>query len=422
MAYVILAGYQAYPDRIDSDVDFLVSESDFARLPELLSQPANVAGARLVQMLQHETTACYYVLAIQVGVHMAYLHPDAAAAYRRHGRLWLSSKAVLATRRLAPAGFWIPAVAVEFEYYFVKRVDKALLEARHIESLAALMAQDPDGCQAALQRLMPSRLLADVASAISKQNLAWLTAHRGALKTALQRCHAKEPFKHRCSNLWTELTRKVHRILQPTGLVIAVLGPDGSGKTTLINHLEQEFAPAFRQLRRFHLRPHFGNVASGGAVTQPHAQPPRGYFVSTLKMGLFLADYGSGWLRHVRLAKMRSSLVVFDRYFHDMLVDPQRYRLPQNFAPARWLAPLIPKPDLWLVLNAKPEQLVARKGEITLADAQQLSLAYQELARELPNAVMVDTSQSLEATLTDAVAAVRQQLEHRMSHRLAASR
>lgn len=78
--YAILAGYQGYPDRINSDVDFMVSEADFARLPALLNDPENVAGARLVQILRHETSATYYVLAKQIGEHTAYLFPDAAAA------------------------------------------------------------------------------------------------------------------------------------------------------------------------------------------------------------------------------------------------------------------------------------------------------------------------------------------------------
>jgi len=65
IAYVILAGYQGYPDRIESDVDFMVTEDDFARLPALFNRPDFLPGARLLQALQHETTACYYVMAQQ---------------------------------------------------------------------------------------------------------------------------------------------------------------------------------------------------------------------------------------------------------------------------------------------------------------------------------------------------------------------
>lgn len=409
--YVILAGYRGYPDRIDSDVDFMVSEADFARLPALLNNPANVAGARLVQMLRHETSACYYVLARQVGEYLAYLHPDAAATYRRNGRLWLRSEAVLDTRRKSETGFWIPAAAVEFEYYFVKRIDKALVEARHLDALAALAAEDQAGCLAALQRLLPTHLQAAVMEAISRRDTAWFAEHRNKLKAALQQSLARETAGQRLRNLGNELLRKLRRILRPTGLVVAVLGPDGSGKTTIIEHLERELAPAFRRVRRFHLRPHFGAAPVGSAVTNPHGQSPRGRFASTLKVGMFLADYWFGWVKHVLPAKVRSSFIVFDRYYHDMLVDTKRYRIPGDFSAARWFAPLIPQPDLWLILSARPELLVERKGEISLGAAQQLTTAYQNLARKLPGAAVIDTSQPLDHTLAEAVGAVRRQLE-----------
>lgn len=418
ISYVILAGYQGYPDCIDSDVDFMVSESDFRRLPKLLNDPNNVAGGRLIQFLRHETSACYYVLAKQVSEHMAYLHPDAAAAYRRSGRLWLQSETVLATRRKAPAGFWIPAASVEFEYYFVKRVDKALVETRHLEALSALIHEDLQKCQAVLSRLLAPPAVAHVLSAIARRDTSWFAKNRNDLRAALQRSLSQEPIPQRFGSFLSDLLRKAGRVVKPTGLVIAVLGPDGSGKTTVIEHLEREFSPSFRRVKRFHLRPHFGKSSAGAAVTDPHGQAARGYAASILKVGLFLSDYWAGWLRQVLPAKIRSTFVVFDRYYHDMLVDHKRYRLPVHFRPAGWIEPLIPKPDLWLILDAKPEQLVARKGEVTLADARQLATAYKKLAHELPSAVIVDTSQPLEVTLAAALNAVRAHLEERAQDRL----
>lgn len=411
--YVILAGYRGYPEHIDSDVDFMVSDADFLRLPDILNNPAKLAGARLVQLLKHETSACYYVLAAQVGEFIAYLHPDAAAAYRRNGRLWLRSESVLATRRQAPAGFWIPAAAVEFEYYFVKRVDKALVEPRHLEALAELLAEDTPGCQKKLTSLLPGKLAGQVEQAIQAKDIAWFAEHRKDLRETLRKAEIREGLLARLASWVGEQKRKLRRVLNPTGMVLAVLGPDGSGKTTVIEHLEREFLPAFRRVRRFHLRPHFGKGSSGTAVTDPHAQPPRGILASSMKVGMFIADYWLGWVKHVVPAKIRSSFIVFDRYYHDMLVDTRRYRLPEKFPLARWFKGLVPQPDLWIVLDARPELLVARKGEISLADAERLTVAYRNLCADLPNALLVDTSQPLDKTLADAVCAVRTYLEAR---------
>jgi thymidylate kinase len=416
--YVILSGYQEYPTRIDSDVDFMVSEADFDRLPEAFLVPNFIAGARLVQRVSHRISGCRFDFAKPVGMRIAYLHPDAAACYREGTRLWLHPKQVLASRRLSQNGFWIPAPAVEFEYYFIKRIDKGSVEARHLQQFARLLTEDPAGCQDAMARLMPPHLAASILEAIAACDVPWFTRQGGQLRAALQATPPREGVLQRLWNRMNEWRRLAARFIRPTGLVIAVLGPDGCGKTTLIEHIEQELAPVFRRVRRFHLRPHFGRVSDSSPVTEPHAQKPRGWLASTMKVFLFLIDYWVGWLRWVYPAKVHSNLVIFDRYYHDMLVDPARYRLPRGFFLHRLLAGLVPKPDIWLVLHAPPEVLVARKGEITLEVARVLSEAYARLALPLRATTRIDTGRGLEETLAAAVSAPLDYLATRTKNRI----
>jgi len=416
--YVILAGHQDYPDRIASDVDFMVCEHDFARLPAILNVPDCVKGAEIVQILEHEISGRYFVMARQEGERLAYLHPDSAASYRRGARLWLRSEAVLATRRRCPAGFWIPAAAVEFEYYLVKRLDKKSVDVRHLARLGVLLREDAGGCRESLQRILPAEHVAAAAIAIASQDVGWFQGRRQELADWLRASLPRESMQSRLRSRIQDAMRVLRRLIRPTGFIVAILGPDGSGKTTVIEHLEAEFAPAFRGVRRFHLRPHFGRSSGGAPVSNPHAQEPRGGFTSFLKIGMFLADYWSSWLREVMPSKLRSSLIVFDRYYHDLLVDRRRYRLPERFALPRWISPLIPQPDLWLVLDAPAEKLVARKGEISMESARCLTAAYAALADRLPNAVIIDSGGSIEETLQAAVRAVRERLGARAQRRL----
>jgi hypothetical protein len=118
--YAILAGHRDYPEKIASDVDFMVSEADFKRLPALLNSPSTVRGSQIVQILEHESSARYYVLVKQLGHRLAYLHPDAASNYRLDARLWMHSDAVLASRRKSPSGFWIPAILINCRDFLLR--------------------------------------------------------------------------------------------------------------------------------------------------------------------------------------------------------------------------------------------------------------------------------------------------------------
>ncbi|HEU4708136.1 MAG TPA: hypothetical protein VFS17_02395, partial [Methylophilaceae bacterium] len=51
MPYCILAGYDGYPETIDSDVDFMIHSSWSSKLPELIAETASDGGAHLVQSL-----------------------------------------------------------------------------------------------------------------------------------------------------------------------------------------------------------------------------------------------------------------------------------------------------------------------------------------------------------------------------------
>jgi hypothetical protein len=115
------------------------------------------------------------------------------------------------------------------------------------------------------------------------------------------------------------------------GLWIAVFGPDGAGKSAAIQRLTQELSLSFRDIERFHFRPRFRRRWDDSPpVTNPQGKPPRGFLLSVIKLLYWLADYCYGYLALIRPALLNSNLVLFDRYYPDVLVDPVRYRLPAS--------------------------------------------------------------------------------------------
>jgi len=187
------------------------------------------------------------------------------------------------------------------------------------------------------------------------------------------------------------------------GLWIALFGPDGAGKSAVIDRLQQDLRNEFSGVVRFHFRPHFRLCASGGApVTNPHGQKPRGVILSALKLVYWLVDCWCGYVFAVVPMRRRGRLVVFDRYYPDVLVDPVRYRLPPHTVRlAAALARIAPRPDLCILLDAPAEVVQQRKREISPSELQRQRSAYWKLFQTLNPTLAVNASPPLGVVADD---------------------
>ena len=420
VAFSVLGDTRACPEVIPSDLDMAVSPQDLALMPRLISRFCRDYGLRLVQMLRHERSACYFVIAWwdATGV-LRYLAPDLCSDYRRGGRLLLTSHDLLQGRRQAqdaggaPLGFTVPAPDMQFIYYLVKKIDKQELRDEHGAYLSSQWHADPDGALRRMVRFWPelddSGLLAHAATV---DEWAGVRAEMPRLKRALRRSVRLSPLEAA-----GEAGRLALRALQPTGMTVAFLGPDGSGKSSAIEQVIPALAPAFRRSARFHLRPRLFASGSATAVSDPHALPPRGTLASLAKLAWFMFDYFAGHLARVRPVTVRSGLAVFDRYFHDLLADPARYRYGASLAWARMAARLVPAPDLWIVLDAPEATLQSRKQEVSACESETQRRAYLALAVQLGDAVVVDATRSLPDVTAEATQAVLVWMEDRVERR-----
>ncbi len=179
---------------------------------------------------------------------------------------------------------------------------------------------------------------------------------------------------------------------KPGGFVL-VAGPDGAGKSTVVDAIEARAARSGLPVFRAHHRP--GLIAGrpdGGPVTDPHSTPPRSTIASLAKLGVVFCDHLLG--SHTRWrTQRRAGLLLLERGWFDMVVDPRRYRMPARFAPlVRLLGRLLPPPDVVLLLTGDAEALHVRKPEIGTAEVERQIRRWRRLAPEAGRTVVeVDT-------------------------------
>lgn len=173
---------------------------------------------------------------------------------------------------------------------------------------------------------------------------------------------------------------------------ICILGPDGVGKSTIMLSLQEQLHGATKVVKLIHLRPGlFSRKRSGCSAIDPHAAPPRNALISSLKIILWVLEL---WIDRFANGHRNATLRLWDRYFHDLLVDTKRYRYGGPTWFARLVSRLVPQPDLWILLDAPAEVIQARKSEVPLAETKRQLEAYRRVVSGLPNHVVVDASRS----------------------------
>lgn len=226
---------------------------------------------------------------------------------------------------------------------------------------------------------------------------------------------------------WTAATL-ARRMVAPTGLWVAFMGPDGAGKTTVAEAYRARLSTLFDvgHQHQFHWRPRWlpapgklaGHSEAEIVVEDPHGKPPRGRLVSLLRFGYFWLDFVLGhWVR-VRPLLVRRNLVSFDRCYFDFLVDPRRFRLQVPHWLLRLVASLVPQPDLIFVLDAPASVLRARKQELGQDEIAAQLDALRALAERQANMHTVNVDRDVPAIVEDLERMTLEFLDRRERRRL----
>lgn len=190
-------------------------------------------------------------------------------------------------------------------------------------------------------------------------------------------------------------------VSKSAGKVVAFLGPDGAGKSTVlelvqtqlsaqgVSHCYRYFAPGY--LERY--RP----KGDGSITTNPHEGRQYGPVLIVAKISLMLFEFRMG----LRRLRREHDLALFDRYIHDLLVDPKRYRLGHMRWWMRTMLRVAPTPDLLVIISAPPDVIQARKQEVPPEETVRQVAAYEALTEAVPNAVIIHNIGTPQAAVSE---------------------
>ena len=201
--------------------------------------------------------------------------------------------------------------------------------------------------------------------------------------------------------------REVHMRLNPPVPWVAILGMDGSGKSTVIEGIRQKWEELGLKSTFPHWRPECIKPGkSDGPETNPHGKKPRGSCASIAKLAFLLLDWTIGFRFKLADKRARGWFVIFDRFHLDLLADPVRYRYGAPLWLARWVFRLFPQPDAIILLDAPAEVLHARKPETTLVMAIALRGEYLQLVRKYSRSHVVNCDRPIQVVVDEVVSII----------------
>jgi thymidylate kinase len=424
---VVPRNYERLPEQLRGDLDLFVHPQDLARARGLTKTVADEAGWRV--LLEQRSANHHQTVLLRTGEYPGppeTLFLDLQDSLGRKGFHYASVEPFLERPRQRN-GFAVPrpaAATVALALHVL--LDKGRLRedyARRLRSadlpsvatFAAEVLPAPAACSLAawLDGGAPEAGVRDLAA---------------RLRRSLLRAHPTNAVAP-----WIERIRSSLPLLgRRRGVLVAFLGPDGAGKSTLIEALKRAapdgpfpfesvylgkrdpFLPTSRLIRRIHRRGE-RRRAERGPTRQRLEHDGLRYRLKDVA-GLanwFFEQWARHWI-HVRLPLQRGGVVLTDRCAFDF-----GNREDASWAHRPWfrrlLPHLFPLPDLTYLLWEDPEVLFERKGELEPERAAAFLERFRAILRHVPRSREIRTNQPAHLLAEQILREIVARLERRWS-------
>jgi len=413
--FVVLRNHERLPETTSNDVDVLVPQDQLSQAELLLLQAAARADYQLHHRAQFDPVSLFFHHA----QHWHIVQIDLFGRLAWRGIPLLDSSAVLGRRRLR-GEFAVPDPLDEAVLNLLLRLlYQGHVREKYREGIRQIAREDAPAFVGRLQEIFGAAAAAQITGWVLAGDWSAIESRVWSWRCRLLGRRLRTQPGATLTEVWADLRRLWRRWLQPPGLLVVLLGPDGCGKSAVARELFQALRPTFQPDKSLlgHWKPKvfpLPHRAGRLPTTAPHAQPPRKPWLSRILLCAHWVEYALGYWVQFRPVLFRNGLVLMDRYHYDFEVDPRRYRLqvPPDTV-RRWFG-LLPEPDLVFVLDAPVEVLRHRKQEVPEEETQRQQTAYRALTTRLRQAQLVDTTQPLPEVVQELRKRILQHLRRRL--------
>ena len=171
--------------------------------------------------------------------------------------------------------------------------------------------------------------------------------------------------------------------------IIAFMGVDGSGKTTLAKKINK----LFKESKYLHLKPYILIKDPRTTVKNPHSYNKSSFIISFMRIVSWLISY-----KIFFFINKSKRIYIFDRYAHDIIVDPLRYKNSLSKNIIKFIIDFFPKPNLWIFLNPSIKVVKSRKNELNDKELKRQIKEYSFFFKNKKNVLRLNTNTLMNAS------------------------
>lgn len=383
--YCYLGNSSHFPTKIQTDVDIFINFKNTKDLKKILLKFVKYKKLKIVNFIQYEFNSFLIKICNISKNNTEHISFDICNEYVLESRKIINLKKIK-KKSLIKKNFTFKVLPVEYEffYYLLKKIYKNDIDIRSFLYLKKNFNSSKNFEYIEFFSREDFNLLKQI---FKSKGIKLFKEYRDYFK--------KKFIDSRRFFLFKEFMRYCTRISNKTGLHIVFLGCDGSGKTSQINFLvNSNIINIFRGYSIYHLfTKSFSKNRVHSLPYQYDVYNPILSFVKILYLYLrFFFNYFFALYRKI----ISSKLVINDRYYQDVIIDPKRYRIGSFISFLNFIFKFLPTPDLVIILDTKLNSLVKRKQEFDIKKIKNLTLKYKDYVKKDKNCHLIKSDNTIE--------------------------
>lgn len=409
--YCVLRNYESLPEHVGHDIDILLNEKDL----EIFNESINtVAESNRWEVVYTRNKYMFYtIMFYKIDLSSVNtLKLDVWTELSWRGAPYIDSEFVL-DNTVEYKNFYIPRSGCEAAITSLKELTGGgNIPKKYYEKIKKLALVDKQGF---LKSTVPifGQYANKLYSAVTIGNWSMIDDNKVLIKNKIFSSNNKLRNVERTISFWkSEIVRRAKNSIHPKGSLIVFVGPDGSGKSTVINLVSSSLSEFYPKIYKFHMRFNlFPEIKTGLGLTTvrknnnslPNSKKEKNTKErkSNVTLLRFLASWVvvlyytiEFWLSNytVWLTKRRSGLILFDRYYYDFFVQPSYRDIIWRFRSI--LLFFVPKPDAVIYLKASPETVYKRKGELNIKEIETQDNYFSKILSSVKDSYIIDTEEN----------------------------